>query len=67
MLIVPLLLLSIAVMAAGINRLLHWYRWMRMGSAEIQQIREGMGGLSPEAAERSLDRQLRRLDRRFKR
>ena len=67
MLIVPLLLLSIAVMAAGINRLLHWYRWRRVGSGEIQQIREGMGGLSPEAAERSLDRQLQRLDRRFKR
>ncbi|MBL6802885.1 MAG: MotA/TolQ/ExbB proton channel family protein [Cyanobacteria bacterium] len=66
-LILPLLLLSIAVMSAGIDRLLHWIRWRRVCSGEIQQIRNGLHGLPSDAADRSLDRQLQRLDRRFRR
>ena len=39
-LILPLLLLSIAVLSAGIARLLHWLRWKRVLSGEIEQTLE---------------------------
>ena len=63
----PLLLLSIAVMAAGVNRLQHWFQWSRSASSRIDELRQCLQGLQPLDAERELNQRLRRLDRRFRR
>ena len=63
----PLLLLSIAVMAAGVNRLQHWLRWSRSASSRIDELKQSLQGLQPLEAERELNQRLRRLDRQFSR
>ena len=63
----PLLLLSIAVMAAGVNRLQHWFQWSRSASSRIDELRQCLQGLQPLDAERVLNQRLRRLDRQFSR
>ena len=61
----PLLLLSIAVMAAGVNRLQQWFRWSRSASSRIDELKQSLQGLQPLEAERELNQRLRRLDRQF--
>ena len=63
----PLLLLSIAVMAAGVNRLQHWLCWSRSASSRIDELKQSLQGLQPLEAERELNQRLRRLDRQFSR
>lgn len=63
----PLLLLSVAVLAAGVDRLLHWWNWRGQGEAKAQAIRESLVGLQPVDALQKLNHELRRLDRRFSR
>ena len=64
---VPLLLLSIAVLFAGIERLLHWMRWRKEQPEQMRMLRSDLEGLEAgEAAER-VDQLLRRLNRRFSR
>ena len=63
----PLLLLSIAVMAAGVNRLQHWFHLSRSASSRIDELRQSLQVLQPLDAERELNQRLRRLDRQFSR
>ena len=63
----PLLLLSIAVMTAGVNRLQHWFHWSHSASSRIDELRQCLQGLQPLDAERELNQRLRRLDRQFSR
>ena len=63
----PLLLLSIAVTAAGVNRLQHWFHLSRSASSRIDELRQSLQVLQPLDAERELNQRLRRLDRQFSR
>ena len=66
-LMAPLLLLSIAVTAAGVNRLQHWFHLSRSASSRIDELRQSLQVLQPLDAERELNQRLRRLDRQFSR
>ncbi len=66
-LMAPLLLLSIAVVAAGVNRLQYWLDWRRQGQTRLDDLKASLQGLSPEESERQLNQGLRRLDRQFSR
>ena len=63
----PLMLLSISVLAAGIDRAIHWYRWRRQSDKQLSMLRASLDGLDQEQAQRVLNHQLRRLDRQFSR
>lgn len=64
---VPLLLLSIAVLSAGIERLMHWMRWRKEQSEQMRMLRSDLEGLGAMEASERLDQLLRRLNRRFSR
>ena len=63
----PLLLLSIAVVAAGVNRLQHWFQWSRAADNRVDELKRSLQGLQPLEAEQQLNQRLRRLDRQFSR
>lgn len=64
---VPLLLLSIAVLSAGIERLMHWVRWRKEQPEQMRILRSDLEGLGSMEASERLDQLLRRLNRRFSR
>ena len=66
-LMAPLMLLSISVLAAGVDRAMHWYRWRRQADEQVSTLRTRMQGLESEQARRVLNHELRRLDHRFSR
>ena len=63
----PLMLLSIAVVAAGVNRLQHWFQWSRSANDRVEDLKQSLQGLQPIEAEKELNQRLRRLDRQFSR
>ena len=63
----PLMLLSIAVVAAGVNRPQHWFQWRRSANDRVEDLKQSLQGLQPIEAEKELNQRLRRLDRQFSR
>ena len=66
-LMAPLMLLSISVLAAGVDRMMHWYRWRLQFDEQVSTLRDRVKGLDPEQSRRVLNQRLRRLDHRFSR
>ena len=64
---VPLLLLSIAVLSAGIERLMHWIRWTNEQNEKIRKFRSDLQELADDQVTAHVDQLLRRLNRRFSR
>jgi len=62
-LIVPLLLLSIAVAAIGVDRLRFWWRWRQGGAFRLQAMLDELNGLHPRTAALHQDVLSRRLQR----
>ena len=67
LLTIPLLLLSIAVLSAGIERLMHWIRWKKEQPETIRMFRSELNDLGAGEASGRVDQLLRRLNRRFSR
>ena len=67
LLMVPLLLLSIAVLSAGMERLMHWIRWKKEQPGMIRMFRSELEDLGSVEASQRVDQLLRRLNRRFSR
>ena len=63
----PLLLLSIAVLSAGFERLIYWLNWRREQPGCLDALRSSTSGLSGVEASRVVEQSLRRLDRQFSR
>ena len=63
----PLLLLSIAVLSAGFERLIYWLNWRREQPGCLDALRLSTSGLSGVEASRVVEQRLRRLDRQFSR
>ena len=63
----PLLLLSIAVLSAGFERLIYWLNWRREQPGCLDALRSSTSGLSSAEASRVVEQRLRRLDRQFSR
>ena len=63
----PLLLLSIAVLSAGFERLIYWLNWRREQPGCLDGLRSSTSGLSSVEASRVVEQRLRRLDRQFSR
>ena len=63
----PLLLLSIAVLSAGFERLIYWLNWRREQPGCLDALRSSTSGLSGVEASRVVEQRLRRLDRQFSR
>ena len=63
----PLLLLSIAVLSAGFERLIFWLNWRREQPGCLDGLRSSTSGLSSVEASRVVEQRLRRLDRQFSR
>ena len=63
----PLLLLSIAVLSAGFERLIYWLSWRREQPGCLDALRTSLSGLTNAEASRVLEQKLRRLDRQFSR
>ena len=63
----PLLLLSIAVLSAGFERLIYWLNWRREQPGCLDALRSSTSGLSGLEASRVVEQRLRRLDRQFSR
>ena len=64
---IPLLLLSIAVLSAGIERLMHWIRWKKEQPEMIRMFRSELNDLGAGDVPGHVDQLLRRLNRRFRR
>ena len=64
---IPLLLLSIAVLSAGIERLMHWIRWKQEQPETIRMFRSELNDLGAGEVPGRVDQLLRRLNRRFSR
>ena len=58
---------SLAVVAAGVNRLQHWFQWSRAADNRVDELKRSLQGLQPLEAEQQLNQRLRRLDRLFSR
>ncbi len=67
LLIAPLLLLSIGVLAIGIDRLTYWIRWRRDAKVKHRALMSSLEGLDPEETRIVVERTLRRLERQFAR
>lgn len=63
----PLLLLSIAVVAASVNRLQLWFQWSSAADNRVDELKLSLQDLQPLEAEQQLNQRLRRLDRQFSR
>ena len=63
----PLLLLSIAVLSAGFERLIYWLSWRREQPGCLDALRTSLSGPTNAEASRVLEQKLRRLDRQFSR
>ena len=61
-LMAPLLLLSIAVLSAGFERLIYWLSWRREQPGCLDALRTSLSGLTNAEASRVLEQRLRRLD-----
>ena len=59
----PLLLLSIGVLAIGIDRLLYWIRWRRDARVRHRALLISIEGLDPQETRVVLERSVHRLER----
>ena len=62
-LMAPLLLLSIGVLAIGIDRLLYWIRWRRDARVRHRALLISIEGLDPQETRVVLERSVHRLER----
>ena len=59
----PLLLLSIGVLAIGIDRLLYWMRWRRDARVRHRALLSSIEALDPQESRVVLERSFQRLER----
>ena len=62
-LIVPLLLLSVAVVAVAIDRLRFWWRWRQVGAAQLEALLSEVSDRTAAQAALHQERLCRRLER----
>lgn len=62
-LILPLLLLSVAVVAVGVDRLRFWWRWHQNGMGRLQALLSEFNGLTASQAALHQERLCKRLER----